>query len=90
MDAMGSIPKGIMKGNREDLGFYDECVGISQEIENDTIQGRYCYAGLILPLPNISLIEQDTRMQVMQYMHFYMMFNLYLSLSTAYQCGFVT
>lgn len=65
VDAFGSIPKGIMKGNREDLGFYDECVDINQEIEEDTIKGRYCYAGLIFPLPNISLIAQQTKMQVM-------------------------
>lgn len=61
---MGSIPKGIMKGNREDLGFYDECVDISQEIEDDTIKGRFCYAGLILPLPNISAVTQQRRLQV--------------------------
>lgn len=64
VDAMGSIPRGIMKGNTEDLGFYDECVDIMHEIEDDTIKGRYCYAGLVLPLPNISLIVSQKRMQV--------------------------
>lgn len=48
-----------MKGNVEDLGFYDECVDISHEIEDDTIKGRYCYSGLILPLPNISVTQPD-------------------------------
>lgn len=62
---MGSIPTGIMKGNREHLGFYDECVDILQEIENDTIKGRYCYAGFIFPLPNISVIEPERKIQVL-------------------------
>lgn len=59
---MGSIPKGIMKGNREDFGLYDECIEISEDIDEDTIKGKYCYAGLTIQLPN----NTSTRRQHMQ------------------------
>lgn len=67
IDAYGFIPKGIMRGNTNGLGFYDECLDVQQEIEGDTIKGRYCYAGLIVPLPNITAMTSHKRLQVNNY-----------------------
>lgn len=51
LDANGRIPRGVMKGNSIDLGFYDQCLDVSEEFEESyEIVGRYCSFGFNLPL----------------------------------------
>lgn len=51
LDASGRTPQALFQGNRYDLGTYDQCVNMQEMVENETIKGRYCTAGLILSLP---------------------------------------
>lgn len=49
-----------MKGNFVDLGFFDECIETSKEVdEGDVINGKYCYAGLAIPLNLDDIIGQN-------------------------------
>lgn len=50
LDASGSVPVGMLRGNRIDMGLFDECVQIRHETDDDIIKGRYCFGGLIVPL----------------------------------------
>ncbi|KAH8247739.1 hypothetical protein KR038_009246 [Drosophila bunnanda] len=44
IDAWGSIPSGILTGNKYDLGNYDECLNINKDLsEGVTIRGKYCF-----------------------------------------------
>ncbi|XP_020809034.1 nose resistant to fluoxetine protein 6-like [Drosophila serrata] len=44
IDAWGSIPSGILTGNRHNLGNYDECLNINKDISQGvTIRGKYCF-----------------------------------------------
>lgn len=52
LDSSGSIPVAILRGNTLDLGFFDECVEISHEFDDDVLIGKYCLSGLIIPLSN--------------------------------------
>lgn len=49
LDATGKIAPAILRGNQDDMGYYDECVNINEEVDGDTIKGRYCYFGLFIP-----------------------------------------
>ncbi|XP_043653156.1 nose resistant to fluoxetine protein 6-like [Drosophila teissieri] len=43
-DAWGSKPSGLLTGNMYDLGNFDECLNIKQEVSlGRTIQGKYCF-----------------------------------------------
>lgn len=50
LDASGRIPQAITQGNRRDPGLYDQCVNIHEKLNIGDIKGKYCYAGLALPL----------------------------------------
>lgn len=50
LDSSGNFPVSILRGNVVDLGFYDECVEIRHEVDEDVIHGKYCHAGLLIPL----------------------------------------
>lgn len=50
LDSSGRVPQGVLQGNSIDLGNYDECVNIHEELETGDINGRYCYSGLAIPL----------------------------------------
>ncbi|KAH8278498.1 hypothetical protein KR018_004098, partial [Drosophila ironensis] len=44
IDAWGSVPSGLLYGNFYDLGNFDECLKISQQVTGDlSIQGKYCF-----------------------------------------------
>lgn len=53
LDASGRLPQAITQGNDLDLGMYDQCLNIHEEIGNVTIKGKYCSRGLSLPLTDI-------------------------------------
>lgn len=55
LDAYGRIPKGMAQGNSVDPGMFDQCLNIAVELDDVAIKGRYCYAGLMLPLIDINL-----------------------------------
>lgn len=64
LDAYGHIPHGVTQGNSMDMGMFDQCLNISETIDAVKIRGKYCYAGLALPLSNISLDIQQPVQQV--------------------------
>lgn len=51
LDAGGKPPHGILEGNINSVGMFEECLGINQE-RNDSriIKGQYCMARIPLPL----------------------------------------
>lgn len=50
LDASGRIPQAITQGNRRDVGTYDQCVNIYKKLDVGEVKGKYCYAGLAIPL----------------------------------------
>lgn len=51
---------GLFQGNTLDFGFYDDCLAITHETNDDVIHARYCYAGLAVPV-DLSFTEEFTR-----------------------------
>lgn len=49
LDASGRIPQALTQGNKIDLGSYDQCVNIREPLATTTIDGKYCYSGLVIP-----------------------------------------
>ncbi|XP_028982461.1 nose resistant to fluoxetine protein 6-like, partial [Diachasma alloeum] len=47
-DSSSKIPSGILIGNNEDLGIYDECVSIEIQKEIGLIRGRHCMYSLTM------------------------------------------
>lgn len=52
-DAYGKIPEGLTQGNDRALGMFDQCINIIENLKTTTIRGKYCYAGLVIPLDEI-------------------------------------
>lgn len=50
LDASGRIPRAISQGNRVDEGTFDQCVNIHKKLDIGDVKGKYCYAGLAVPL----------------------------------------
>lgn len=50
VDAFGRIPQAITQGNLLDLGTYDQCVDINEQVNNVDIKGKYCLYGLAVSL----------------------------------------
>ncbi|XP_068154784.1 nose resistant to fluoxetine protein 6-like [Drosophila tropicalis] len=45
IDSWGSLPSGILYGNRKDLGNYDECLSINHVITTGhSVKGKYCFS----------------------------------------------
>ncbi|XP_066587940.1 nose resistant to fluoxetine protein 6-like [Prorops nasuta] len=42
IDSSTKIPSGILEGNIQDLGMYDECMGVHTMIGNTELRGRHC------------------------------------------------
>ena len=42
IDATSKIPSGILAGNTNDLGMYDECLSIREQKSGTEIRGRHC------------------------------------------------
>lgn len=58
LDAGGRLPQSITQGNRLELGNYDQCIDIHEELkQNKIINGRYCLTGLAIPI-NISFSKE--------------------------------
>lgn len=55
IDAYGRIPQAIIQGNLYDLGTYDQCVNLFQQIGDIKIQGKYCVGGLTIPLTDLKV-----------------------------------
>lgn len=58
LDAYGRIPKGVAQGNNMDLGLFDQCINIKENLGNVSIQGKYCHLGLVLP--SLKITENNT------------------------------
>lgn len=60
LDSNGRTPRGLMKGNNIDMGFYDECLDVSQKFEeDDELIGRYCFGGLAIPVKIMSILNNQ-------------------------------
>lgn len=50
LDSSAKIPSGLLRGNVNQLGDYDECLGISAHVKVDDktikVQGKYCLANV--------------------------------------------
>lgn len=51
LDASAKIPSGLLRGNVNQLGDFDQCLGISARVKVDSkktikIQGKYCLASI--------------------------------------------
>lgn len=55
LDAFGRIPQAVMQGNTYELGTYDQCVNIFEELGNVTIKGKYCLGGLAIPFKDLEV-----------------------------------
>nr|XP_017008645.2 nose resistant to fluoxetine protein 6 [Drosophila takahashii] len=52
LDSWGSLPSGLLYGTFYDLGNFDECLEIHQQISSSqTIQGKYCF--MAVPLKDV-------------------------------------
>ncbi|EDX14074.1 GD18369 [Drosophila simulans] len=52
IDSWGSFPSGLLYGTFYDLGNFDECLNINQEISSSqTIKGKYCF--MAVPLKDV-------------------------------------
>lgn len=60
LDAYSRIPRELTEGNNVDFGMFDQCINIKESLNNTSIQGKYCYGGLVLPITRIK--EMDTAM----------------------------
>lgn len=52
LDASGNTPTALLRGNVIDMGFYDECLDVKENVKDLLIKGKYCYGGLMIPLSN--------------------------------------
>lgn len=41
-DASSKLPTGILSGNLDDLGAFDQCMGIDHSFKGGHFQGNYC------------------------------------------------
>lgn len=60
VDALGKLPAGVMRGNLNLIGSYDECANIKAKIQNSTaFGGRYCKSRVGAPggLMNMVLLN---------------------------------
>lgn len=55
LDAYGRIPQAITQGNTLDIGTFDQCLNIFENLEVGEIRGKYCYGGLILQMVDMEL-----------------------------------
>lgn len=58
LDAGGKLPHGLLEGNMNGIGMFEECLGISQK-RNDSriIKGQYCLAKIPLPLSILGITK---------------------------------
>lgn len=65
VDAFGRIPQAITQGNSLDLGTYDQCVDINEQMHNVDIKGKYCLYGLAVPLSHTGLESSHPQHKVL-------------------------
>ncbi|XP_059055499.1 O-acyltransferase like protein-like [Achroia grisella] len=58
LDAGFRIPRSIQKGNLFDLGSYYECLDIGKQVENMTVEGKFC----MMKIP----LDQDDELENLQ------------------------
>lgn len=59
LDSFGRIPQAVTQGNNIDMGTYDQCVNIFENLDNGDIKGKYCYGGLILQMVDMEFKELE-------------------------------
>lgn len=60
LDANAKLPPGILSGNINQLGDFDECLGV--EAPGNTFQGQYCLAYV---QPSLSSAVSSERLKVL-------------------------
>lgn len=67
LDAGAKIPSGLLQGNINQLGDFDQCLGITARVKVDEktvkVQGKYCLATIDL---HASLIDMKVPVNFMQ------------------------
>lgn len=58
LDASGNMPTALLRGNVVDMGYYDECMDVAQNVNNSLIKGKYCYGGLIIPISKFNATDE--------------------------------
>lgn len=61
LDAYGRIPQAMTQGNDMDLGMFDQCLAIQENLNTTVIKGKYCYAGLVIPVVDMenNVLQMD-------------------------------
>ena len=68
LDASAKIPSGLLRGNFNQLGDFDQCLGITARVKVDErktvkVQGKYCLARLDL---HASITDMKVPVNLMQ------------------------
>ncbi|XP_061705725.1 nose resistant to fluoxetine protein 6-like isoform X2 [Cydia pomonella] len=58
LDAGIRLPRGILQGNFVDLGYYHQCLAISENFEPSDIEGKYC-------MINIPMVQDELNLPVL-------------------------
>ncbi|KAF5288412.1 hypothetical protein FQR65_LT12025 [Abscondita terminalis] len=53
LDASPKLQSGILEGNIENLGAFDECIGINEKVKSQNILGQYCLINFPIDLKEI-------------------------------------
>lgn len=60
LDAGGKTPHGLLEGNINSVGMFEECLGISHQRNNSRIiKGKYCMAKIPLPSGFLGISADD-------------------------------
>ena len=63
LDASAKLPSGILNGNINQFGDFDQCLSVKSE--SDGIRGKYCLASFQLSLPKKLKHFNDLRLLMM-------------------------
>ncbi|XP_063380264.1 nose resistant to fluoxetine protein 6-like [Cydia fagiglandana] len=58
LDAGIRLPRGILQGNFVDLGYYQQCLAISENFEASDIEGKYC-------MINVPMVQDELNLPVL-------------------------
>ncbi|CAH0554822.1 unnamed protein product [Brassicogethes aeneus] len=61
IDASGFIPSGMLQSNLYDIGNYDECFNILDEVDNQKLYGKYCLGTITLKYNNTQIPVRSGR-----------------------------
>lgn len=65
-DASAKIPSGVLSGNINQLGDFDECLAVEKEYgaSNEKLYGKYCLANVEVKLVHDSVFIKDVNSRI--------------------------